>query len=75
MAFAMAVTLLGFVLLLEKLDIIGGEVWAYFWPLLLIFWGLYMMFNKMQYNHYFDDCCVRGDHHRSRRRNHRASKK
>jgi len=68
MVFAMMVTLLGFLLLLDKLGLIDSSFWGLFWPLLIIAMGLSMMFNKLQHNHYFDECCIRGDHHTSDRK-------
>lgn len=62
MAFAMVVTIIGFVLLLDKLGIIDSQVWSLFWPLIIIFFGLSMMFNKMNNRHLLDDCC---DWHRA----------
>ncbi|OGY90367.1 MAG: hypothetical protein A3B30_01280 [Candidatus Komeilibacteria bacterium RIFCSPLOWO2_01_FULL_52_15] len=71
MAFAMMVTLIGFLLLLDKLGIISSSVWGFFWPLLIICIGLSMMFNKLQHDHYFDECCFRGDHGNGRKHSHR----
>lgn len=63
MAFALIITIVGFLLLLDKMGIIGSDVWSYFWPVLIIAIGLSMMYNKMNHDHFFDECCMRGDHH------------
>ncbi len=62
MAFALIITIVGFLLLLDKMGIISSDVWSYFWPVLIIAIGLSMMYNKMNHDHFFDECCMRGDH-------------
>ena len=57
MLFALTVVIIGFLLLFEKMGILSGEMWGYFWPMLIIAIGLSMMYNKMSHRHLFDDCC------------------
>jgi len=57
MAFALIVTIVGFLLLLDKLNLISGEVWGLFWPLVIIAIGLSMMYHRMNNQHLFGDCC------------------
>jgi Ca2+/H+ antiporter len=46
MIFGAAVLLFGIILLLNKLGIISGSVWGYFWPILLIVVGLAIIFGR-----------------------------
>ncbi len=46
MIFGAAVLLFGIILLLNKLGIISGSVWGYFWPILLILVGLGIIFGR-----------------------------
>lgn len=66
MAFALLITILGFLMLFDRMGIISGAVWNYFWPMVVIAIGLSMMFNKMTHDHYFDECCLKGHHHGKR---------
>jgi hypothetical protein len=68
MAFAMLVTILGFLMLFDRMGILSSAVWSYFWPMLVIGIGLSMMFNKMANNHYFDECCLKGEHHHGKKK-------
>ena len=38
---------LGFILLLDTTDIISMEVFERFWPALLIFFGVYLLYNRL----------------------------
>lgn len=70
MLFALTVTVIGFLLLFDKMGILPGELWSYFWPLLIIAIGLSMMYNKMSHQHLFDDCCWGNDKKHSQRGKH-----
>ena len=46
MFFGAVVLLIGIILLLDKLGIITGSFWGYFWPILLIMAGLAIIFGR-----------------------------
>lgn len=64
MTFALVVTIIGFLLLFDKLGLISSEVWSLFWPLVIIFIGLSMLFNRLDTKHFFghDGRCGDCDH-------------
>ena len=47
MAFAIIVTIIGFLLLLDKMGVVTSVVWGYVWPLVIIFIGLSMVYHKV----------------------------
>ena len=51
MIFGLALLLFGIILLLEKLGIISGSIWGYFWPILLIVIGLGIIFGRRRMWH------------------------
>jgi len=46
--------ILGFLLLLESMGIIDGDFWSYFFPILLILFGLDLMVKKNKVNEFFN---------------------
>ena len=60
MGFAMIITVIGFLLLLDKMEIISGEVWGYFWPILIVLIGVSMMYKRMLGEHHWCDFCSHG---------------
>lgn len=72
MAFAMIVTIIGFLLLLDKMGVISNEIWSYFWPLLIIVIGLSMMYNRMDRSACW---CGSWAHHKDANHSHSSSKR
>lgn len=63
MIFAMVITIIGFLLLFDKMGILPSDLWSYFWPILIICIGLSMMYNRTSHRHLIDECCFGGGHH------------
>ena len=46
MIFGYILVILGGLFLLDNLEVLPRKAWEYFWPLLLIVWGLSIIFGK-----------------------------
>ena len=46
MFFAFALIIIGFLLILEKLGIITGDVWGWIWPILILVLGVSLLMKK-----------------------------
>jgi len=51
--FGLILVILGILVLLEKMGIVQGDFWGFFWPIVLIVLG----FNMMKKDKYGMDCC------------------
>ncbi|MDD3732173.1 MAG: DUF5668 domain-containing protein [candidate division Zixibacteria bacterium] len=50
MFFGFLLILIGILLMLDKLGIINGDFWDYFWPVILVALGLSMIFKDRKKN-------------------------
>ena len=62
MVAGMVITIVGFLLLLDKMGIVSGAVWTFFWPILIIYIGLWMMYSKANRSHFLCDCLPHEKH-------------
>lgn len=62
--FGLFLIVLGTFLLMEKLGLIQGDFWGYFWPLLIIVIGLNMMTKDKKQQNCFSFWCGDHDHHK-----------
>lgn len=63
MLIGIIVTIVGFMMLLDKIGIIGSYAWSFFWPILIIYIGLSLMYNKMKHEACHGGWCCSGHVH------------